>query len=998
MSVKRFKFVSPGVFINEIDNSFVPQSAENIGPVVIGRAQRGPGMRPIQVSSYSEFVETFGDTVPGVGRGDVARDGNLQSPMYGTYAAKAFLNSNVAPLTYIRLLGEQTAKGKSAGGAAAAGWKTDNDPGDAVENAGGAYGLWVFASASAATQRVTASLGAIIYCQNGTAMLSGAIYGGVALSGTTGGAAGIHPPTWLSYSTTASLGTVITADSNGLFHLKIETSNGTTNAAINFDDASDNFIRKKLNTNPQLKSSQNFYPSTVEKDYWLGESFEQELRDEGLATSTSNVGIIYPIALSGSKTTGPANMSKQASRDAVAGWFIGQDIGTPAKFYPQNMQKLFRLVGLNMGSWLHRNCKVSISRIAQSNTTTNPYGSFSLLIRDLRDTDNEIVVLERFDNLNLDPTSADFIARRIGDQYTEWDPVKKRLKTYGENPNKSKFVRVEVSADVEAGAADASQIPFGYFGPPQYEMVKNLENSGSAGPLKGTTIDSKYKATEDRFVYTRKTQACGGGYTGWYALSGPDPSALHTGSQLVTGSGVGLSLALSYPQVRLRSYASNGGLTNPTNAYFGMMTTRATGSTATGTGLADPQMLLYANMFEDPILNTTASIASYAYVFSMDDIVSGSDGRYQWASGSRQSDAAGLVTSASYTDLLDAGYNQFTAPFWGGSDGFDITKPDPVYNRGMDASSTEDNSYVYHTLRRAMDTVADPDQINMNLLTVPGLTLDALTTHMVRLCADRGDALALVDLPNVYIPSAERYYANRADRLGTTPVQAANALRDRRIDSSYGATFYPWVQTRDDNTGANVWIPPTVAMLGVLGSSEAKSTAVWFAPAGFNRGGLSDGAAGIPVVNVSERLSAKERDTLYDGRINPIASFPSSGIVVFGQKTLQERASALDRINVRRLVIFMKKQISILATQVLFEQNIPDTWLKFKALVEPFLAQTMSNYGITDYKLILDETTTTPDLVDQNIMYAKIMVKPARAIEYIAIDFVITSAGASFED
>jgi phage tail sheath protein FI len=187
-------------------------------------------------------------------------------------------------------------------------------------------------------------------------------------------------------------------------------------------------------------------------------------------------------------------------------------------------------------------------------------------------------------------------------------------------------------------------------------------------------------------------------------------------------------------------------------------------------------------------------------------------------------------------------------------------------------------------------------------------------------------------------------------------------------------------------------------MLGVLGSSEAKSTAVWFAPAGFNRGGLSDGAAGIPVVNVSERLSAKERDTLYDGRINPIASFPSSGIVVFGQKTLQERASALDRINVRRLVIFMKKQISILATQVLFEQNIPDTWLKFKALVEPFLSQTMAGYGITDYKLILDETTTTPDLIDRNIMYAKIMVKPARAIEYIAIDFVITSAGASFED
>ena len=119
---------------------------------------------------------------------------------------------------------------------------------------------------------------------------------------------------------------------------------------------------------------------------------------------------------------------------------------------------------------------------------------------------------------------------------------------------------------------------------------------------------------------------------------------------------------------------------------------------------------------------------------------------------------------------------------------------------------------------------------------------------------------------------------------------------------------------------------------------------------------------------------------------------------MFGQKTLQERQSALDRINVRRLVIYLKKQISILSTQVLFEQNVQATWTRFKGLIEPFLANTMVQFGITDYRLILDESTTTPDLIDQNIMYAKIMVKPARAIEFIAIDFVIASTGASFDD
>tara|TARA_Y100000310_G_scaffold149897_1_gene149283 strand:- start:1584 stop:2390 length:807 start_codon:yes stop_codon:yes gene_type:complete len=268
---------------------------------------------------------------------------------------------------------------------------------------------------------------------------------------------------------------------------------------------------------------------------------------------------------------------------------------------------------------------------------------------------------------------------------------------------------------------------------------------------------------------------------------------------------------------------------------------------------------------------------------------------------------------------------------------------------------------------------------------------------MVRVCEERGDAMALIDLASVYIPSHEAYKSNRAERIGTTPTQAATALKDRQIDSSYGATYYPWVQSRDEASGQLLWIPPSVAMMGVLASSE-RAAQLWFAPAGFNRGGLTEGAAGIPVSNVSERLTSKDRDTLYEARINPIASFPSSGIVVFGQKTLQERQSALDRINVRRLVIYLKKQISILSTRVLFEQNVQATWLRFKSLIEPLLSTVKTQFGITDYRLILDETTTTPDLIDQNILYAKIMVKPARAIEFIAIDFVITSTGASFDD
>ena len=146
------------------------------------------------------------------------------------------------------------------------------------------------------------------------------------------------------------------------------------------------------------------------------------------------------------------------------------------------------------------------------------------------------------------------------------------------------------------------------------------------------------------------------------------------------------------------------------------------------------------------------------------------------------------------------------------------------------------------------------------------------------------------------------------------------------------------------------------------------------------------------------RLTSKDRDSLYEANINPIATFPSEGIVVFGQKTLQVTQSALDRINVRRLLIYIKKQISRISSRILFDQNTQVTWDRFLGEVRPFLTSVQSRLGLSEWKVILDDTTTTPDLVDQNIMYAKIFLKPARAIEFIAVDFVITRTGASFDD
>ena len=1013
MSVKNFKFVSPGVFINEIDNSFIPKTADVIGPVVIGRSRKGLAMQPVKVESYSEFVTMFGDTVPGNGGGDISRGENLQSPMYGTYAAKAFLRANVAPLTYIRLLGQETAAGASAAGDASAGWKTTQNIGTDAETVGGAYGLWVMKSGTVADfsnggTDTGAHLAAVFYMDSGSISLRGA---GRSIGGATTASAG-------GPATIEGQGIIIGTDSSDLFTLVVTGANkGARLIEFNFDDSSDKFIRKAVNTNPQLLGTAGtFYANASAEDLWLGETFENSLRSGSLiGTSNGLQGVILGIALSGTVATGPHNMLGQASAEAKAGWFIGQDLGSPGDYIPQTQQKLFRLIGRGHGSWLSKNAKVSIAKVKQSSTTTSGYGTFSVVIRDLFDTDNNVVVLERFDNLTLDPTSPDYVARRIGDQYYTWDVTQRRLKQYGGYPNQSKYVYVDMNADVDAGASDETLLPFGYFGPPKFTDLTNVSSSSpqnTAGADVSPFILGIVQMPRVGSDITTEAKAglCADGDTENTCALSISKDAFVTLQHGVIGAGVGGIVAMAataslyFPKDRLRVSASAGGLSDPSNAYFGLSSTRDTTSTRPDDSLADSHGLLYSSFPDDPTgtggslagLNSVAGVDSWSYVFSLDDVrKAGSTPSYFWESGSRASSLS--VTSGSYTNVLSDGYGQFTAPFWGGSDGFNIRKPDPLYNKGMGSAVTEDTSYAYHTYRRAIDTVADPEFIDMNLLAVPGLTNDALTSHMVSTCEDRGDAMALIDLANVYIPPHEQYYSSKASRIGTNPQAAATALKDRALDSSYGATFYPWVQTRDDQTGQLLWIPPSVAMMGVLASSERKSQ-LWFAPAGFNRGGLSDGAAGLPVHNVTERLTSKERDTLYEARINPIASFPSTGIVVFGQKTLQERRSALDRINVRRLVIYLKKQISILSTQILFEQNVQATWLRFKSLVEPLLASTKINFGITDYRLILDSSTTTPDLVDQNILYAKIMIKPARAIEFIAIDFVVMSTGASFDD
>jgi phage tail sheath protein FI len=289
--------------------------------------------------------------------------------------------------------------------------------------------------------------------------------------------------------------------------------------------------------------------------------------------------------------------------------------------------------------------------------------------------------------------------------------------------------------------------------------------------------------------------------------------------------------------------------------------------------------------------------------------------------------------------------------------------------------STDAQGLVAANYTVALSLLANKDEYQFNIVSTPGLiyknsAFTSTVNAFIALAENRGDCIAVVDL------------VEQGEVVANVTTEAAS------LNSSYAATYWPWLQIKSA-TGRNEWTPAGTVIPGVYAFTDA-SSAPWFAPAGLVRGGIGG------VIQAERKLTKGDRDTLYSAKVNPIATFPGSGISVFGQKTLQTKASALDRVNVRRLLIELKKFIGDQARNLVFEQNTIATRNKFLATVNPYLESVVQRQGLYAYRVVMDDTNNTADVVDRNQLIGQIFIQPAKTIEFVVLDFTIEPTGATF--
>jgi len=814
---------------------------------------------------------------------------------------------------------------------------------------------------------------------------------------------------------------------------------------VSLDPNSGRYISKVLNTDPDRFQEE-------EHLLYLDYAVEDEIAHVNTATGA--------VALmSGSANTSTTGYDTTSAYRALYGRYDTrfQTPKTPtiiSQPFGNSEYDLFHFETITDGTFANNKFKVSIANLRKSSDPRDPFGTFDVQIRRFDDTDLNLEVLEYYPECNLDPSHENYVARKIGDKkvYYNFDASnddERRLVIQGKYPNKSSRIRIMMHDNVELGRAPKEALPFGFRGVPVLKTSNTLTDAARSNLSDSDNNAVGSNAPERLHGMTLIAgNDIAGGLSG--SIVPPLPfrfkctrGAIATATSFAVGQ-VGTNervdsrfyWGVKFERLPITSSADQGSVSeavlntnigsapNPLiSAYTKFQGISQLDTLVTGSG-ADlfnnnkftlARVALQNQLTSGHITDVTGTAKDHMLeaAYLRNGVPDASDYTIHDTIRSGRITLATLVHSSSTVFNRFQDFCKFSTVFYGGYDGLNILDQDnrlmrdkatssdtdgkagDSFSGGLGIKGTDDGTLtgkgkknnIVKSFRSAVDIMTDPMSSRINILAIPGMRDTFITDYTMDKCKDYSMAIYLMDMLN-YDKNAKRLFDDSSEKVDVR--ESAEQFESRALDNNYTATYFPDVYLSDPVNRQNVKVPPSVVALGALAFND-KVAYPWFAPAGFNRGALD------AVANVDVRLNAGDRDALYDARINPIAVFPSGGFVIFGQKTLQMAKSALDRVNVRRLLLEVKRLVTAVANKLLFEQNNSATRSRFVNQVTPLLALVQAQAGVEQFRVVCDDTNNNSEDIESNKMNGRIVVVPTRAVEFIAIDFIVTNSGVSFE-
>lgn len=986
---------SAGVSAKEIDRTG-PRSVTPAGvPAgIIGTADRGPAFVPLTFASTSDFVARFGGT-----------DGSK----FGPLAVAEWLR-NAQAATFVRVLGagdgqKRTSTGENAGNVVNAGFVVGQqlplDNGflgsNPYANEHGvpgrlhflgcfmseSAGSTIFSSAGIQTSTTAVPiLRAVIMAASGVVLM-------LSSSNTTSTA-----PSTTTIATAAGprgsiTGSVNLTNGDQSFVVLLNGHKGADASSPNvitasFDMTSPNYFGTKLNTDPY---------AIQEKGHYLYTRYDIH----PVLAVVTGTGVVLPslatqpiaILTTGSSARNVGTSTTPSYENFEERYTTPASPTIVSQKFGGTYLDLFRIHALSDGAVSNTQFKVSIENVAKSTVDDRSYGTFDVVVRDFNDTDDDQRVLESFRGLTLDPKSDNYIARRIGDMRAYYDFDKnqgsQKIVVTGKYPNASNLIRVEMVQAVEDEEIDVSALPIGFRGP--YHLV----TSGS-DPLAAIAADGETLATAGQNAIKKLVEP-----------PVPFRENLVVGAQVRREANKQLYWGVQFEQKTSltelnKTRAQDKTVASYTKFFPTFQTSNMNVWVGENNGVADSAgTILDSDRFNNNL-------------FALDKIRvrTGSDGTIDAKHIVSMSYVRSGLISANETDKtraynvdLDFGtrvarsLNKFSFFVQGGFDGTNVFNRDAALltnaaikqemddqNRGLD------NGPTVKAYKTALSIMGDTTDVDIKLLAIPGIRHSIITDAGITTAgSDRFDAMYIMDV--VEYDTLNSVVTSSLQDVNVT--NTANNFSLRGLDSNFAASYFPDVIITNPFTNLPIQVPPSVAVLGAFALNDAVAHP-WFAPAGYARGALQT------TENVAVALSRANMDDLHDVKINPIVSFPGSdGVVVWGQRTLQAAKSALDRVNVRRLLIEIRRQVKSVSSSLLFEPNRETTLNKFSSLVVPILTRIQEQQGLNRFKVKIDTSTTTQADVENNTIRGKIFVEPTNTAEIVSIDFVLTNMGATVD-